>query len=202
MLRPRPTLSLALATLCFASCGAPPPPPPPRPPAVSPAFDAPEGVAVPAGTVFMVRMHDSVDTHRDRAGARWTAVLEADLVAGDQTVAPRGSVVYGVLSQVKSSGRLVGKSSLTLQPTEIMIGSRMYPITTGEIQAVGETGAGANTARRTARAAAIGGLIDGSDGAKTGAKVGLGASLLSNDGQIQVASGTLLQFPLAAPLTL
>ena len=42
----------------------------------------------------------------------------------------------------------------------------------------------------------------GSKGAKGGAKWGLGISLLTDDGQIQVSSGTLLQFPLVQPLTL
>ena len=37
--------------------------------------------------------------------------------------------------------------------------------------------------------------------AKTGAKVGLGASILTDDGQIQVAADTLLEFPLAQPLS-
>ena len=196
------TYALALTLLGFAACVAAPPPPPPTPPAVSPAFDAPTGVTVPAGTVFMVRMHDSVNTRRDRAGTRWTAVLEADLMAGDVTVAPRGSVIFGVISQAASSGRLVGRSSMTMQPTDLMIGSRMFPITSGEIQAVAENSAGGNTVRRTARAAAVGGLINGSDGARTGAAVGLGASIVSDDGQIEVAAGTLLQFPLSAPLAL
>ena len=199
MSRSHPALASPLTILLLAACAAPPPPPP-KPPPASPAFTAPEGVTVPEGTVFMVRMYDSVDTVRHKEGHRWTATLEADLVADNETVAPRGSVVYGVISQAKSAGRVVGKSSLTLRPTDVMIGSRMYPITTGEIQAVGATGSGAKTVGRTARAAAIGGMIDGSSGAKTGAKVGLGASLLTKDGQIQVAEGTLLEFPLAQPL--
>ena len=149
----------------------------------------------------MVRMYDSVDTKRHKEGHRFTTALEADLVADGKTVAPRGSIVYGVVSQSQSAGRVVGKSSMTLRPTDILIGSRMFPIVAGEIQAVADTGSGAKTVGRTARGAAIGGLIGGSSGAKTGAKVGLGASLLSDDGQIQVAAGTLLEFHLAQPLT-
>ena len=190
------TFVLALSVAC-----AVPPPPPPLPPAQSPAFTAPEGVTVPVGTVFMVRMYEGVDTKRHREGHRWTATLEADLLVDSTEVAPRGSVVYGVVSDANSSGRLAGRSSLTLRPTDLMIGSRMYPIVTGEIQAVAASNTAGKTVGRTARAAAVGGLIDGSDGARTGAKVGLGASLLSDDGQIRVKSGTLLEFPLAAPLS-
>lgn len=194
--------ALTLTALLFAACAAPPPQQPPRPPAVSPAFDAPSDVTVPAGTVFMVRMYDSVNTKQHKVGHRWTATLEADMVVDGKTIAPRGSVLYGEISQAQSAGRLVGKSSLTLLPTSLMIGSRMFPIVAGEIQAVAAQGSGAKTAGRAARGAAIGGLAGGSKGAKGGAKWGLGAALLTDDGQIQISSGTLLQFPLAQPLSL
>lgn len=194
---------LALLLMFFASCVAVPPPQASLPPATSPdpSFVPVRGVTVPAGTIFMVRMYDSVDTVHHKAGHRWTATLEANLSADGQTVAPRGSVVYGVIEQAESAGRLVGKSSLVLQPTSILIGSDMFPIVSGEIKAVASSGAGKNTLGRTARGAAIGALIGGSDGAATGAKVGLGASLLSKSGQVQVPAGTLLEFPLAQALT-
>jgi len=190
--------ALPLLTACVA-----PPPQPARPPAMSPdpSFVAPEGVTVPAGTVLMVRMYDSVNTKHHKEGHRFTMTLEADLVADGRTVAPRGSVIYGVIAQSASARRVVGKSSMTLMPTEILIGSRMFPVQCSAIQAVAQTGSGGKTVGRTARSAAVGGLIGGSSGAKTGAKIGLGASILSDDGQIQVASGTLLEFSLAQPLT-
>ena len=191
---------LVLAALSLAACAAPPPQPQ-RPPARSPALAAPPRVTAPAAPDFTAPSYDSVDPTPHNARHRWTATLEADLIAEGRTVAPRGSVVYGVLSQARSAGRVAGKSSLTLRPTDLMIGSRLYPIVSGEIQAVGETGSGAKTVGRTARGAAVGGLVGGSDGAKTGAKVGLGASILSDDGQIQVSSGTLLEFPLTQPLS-
>lgn len=172
------------------------------PPPTSPAFEAPAGVVVPPGTRLMARMHDSVNTKQHKAGHRFYMTLEADLMVDSQRVAPRGSVVYGIVAQAASSGRLAGRSSMTLQPTYQMIGSRLVPIQTSVVQAVGATGSGAKTVGRTARGAAIGGLANGSSGARTGAKIGLGASILSDDGQIQVASGTLLEFNLAAPLAL
>ncbi|MEM6571210.1 MAG: hypothetical protein AAF957_22560 [Planctomycetota bacterium] len=193
-----------LALPLAVACAAPPPantgftPPPPS----SPPFEVPTDVTVPAGTPMMVRMHDSVNTRQHKAGHRFYMILEGDLVSGGQTVAPRGSVIYGSITGANSSGRVVGRSSLVLTPTHLLIGSRLVPITTSQIQAVGAQSATGNTARRTARAAAIGGLANGSSGARTGAKVGVGASLLTDDGQIQVPSGTLLEFQLAGDLTL
>ncbi|MEM9381686.1 MAG: hypothetical protein AAGB93_17150 [Planctomycetota bacterium] len=191
-----------LALPLLAACAAPPPPSagfaPPAP--SSPAFEVPTDVTVPAGTPMMVRMHDSVNTRQHRAGHRFYMILEGDLVSGSQIVAPRGSVIYGSITGASSSGRVAGRSSLTL--THLMIGTRLVPITTSQVQAVGAQSATGNTARRTTRAAAIGGLANGSSGARTGAKVGLGASLLTDDGQIQVPSGTLLEFQLAGDLAL
>ena len=172
------------------------------PPPTSPAFSAPAGIVIPAGTRMMVRMHSSVNSKQHKAGHRFYMTLESDLVVDNQTVAPRGSVIYGVVSGAQSAGRVVGKSALTLQPTDIMIGSRMYPIQTTAVQAVGATGSGAKTVGRTARGAAIGGLANGSKGARAGAKIGLGASILSDDGQIQVQSGTLVEFNISAPTAL
>ena len=192
-----------ILALLLACCAAPPPPPS-RPPATTPdpTFVAPAGIAVPAGTVVLVRMYDSVDTVRHREGHRWTAILEANLSVDGRLVAPRGSIAYGLVTQASSAGRLAGKSSLTLRPTGLLIGSDLHPIVTGELLAVAESGAARNTAGRTARSAAIGGLIGGSDGARTGARIGLAASLATKDGQIQVPAGTLLEFALAEPMSL
>lgn len=155
-------------------------------------------VTVPAGTSFLVRTTQAMSTSNVSTGHRFTARLEADLVADGVVVASRGSTVYGVVTQAKKSGRLAGKSSLAFTLTDIMINNQMRPVVTSEV-----SGESANTAGKsagtTARGAAIGGLIDGSSGAKTGAKVGLGASLLTRGNSAGVASGTLLDFRLLQP---
>lgn len=157
-------------------------------------------VTVPAGTSFLVRTTQAMSTSNVSSGHRFTARLEADLVADGVVVAPRGSTVYGVVTQAKKSGRLAGRSSLAFTLTDIMINNQMRPIVTSEV-----SGESANTAGKsagtTARAAAIGGLIDGSSGAKTGAKVGVGASLLTRGNSAGVASGTLLDFRLLQPFS-
>ncbi len=88
------------------------------------------------------------------------------------TIAPRGTI-----TAAQQSGRMAGKSSLSMEFTDIMIDDQLYPIATAGLAARtgGEAG---RTVGRTARSAAIGGLIGGSKGAKTGTKVGAGASRL------------------------
>jgi len=171
-------------------------------PAAKPVAKAPTGpITVPAGTVINVRKKESVNSKKHAAGHKFSAALEADLVVNKQVVAKKGSTVYGMLQSSKQARRVVGKSEMTLSFTGIMINNQIKPIQTGEIKAVADTGSGQKTAGRTARFAAIGALADGSDGAKTGAKIGLGVSLLTRGGSIDIPAGTLLNFPLAAALT-
>ena len=50
-------------------------------------------VTVPAGTRILIRMTDSVDSSKQKAGYRFTASLETNLQADNVVVAPRGTVV-------------------------------------------------------------------------------------------------------------
>ncbi len=158
-------------------------------------------ITVPSGTQLMVRTKEPLDSGRHKAGHKFTAMLEADLAVGKTVVAPRGSNIYGELTQAKQAGRVVGKSELTIAFTGLMINNQIRPIRTSGIKAVAESGSGKNTVGKTARGAAIGGLIDGKSGAKTGAKVGADLSLLTRGGRINIPANTLLEVRLAEPFT-
>jgi len=155
---------------------------------------------VPAGTRIMVRTLETINSKNSAAGKKFTASLEADLVANGVTVAPRGATVYGVITDANQSGRLAGKSSLTFTFTDIMIDNQLHAIKTSAAQAVTE-GTGKSTVGRTARLAAIGGLANGSKGAKDGAKVGAGISLLTRGNTVNIPNNTLLEFNLTAPFS-
>ena len=158
-------------------------------------------VTVPIGKRLMVRTKEPLDSSRQKAGHKFTATLEADLAVDGTVIAPRGSNVYGELLGANQAGRLAGKSEITLAFTGLMINNQIKPIRTGTIQAVAESGQGKNTAGKVARGAAIGGLVDGKSGARTGAKVGAGAAILTRGGRINIPANTLLEVPLAEPLT-
>ena len=78
-------------------------------------------VTAPAGTRILIRMIDSVDSSRQKAGYRFTASLETNLQVGRTIVAPRGTTVYGQLSSASSAGRFAGSSELTLELTDMVI---------------------------------------------------------------------------------
>ena len=158
-------------------------------------------VTVPAGTFVLVRMTQAVDSSRHKAGHRFTAQLEADLVANNQVAAKRGSNVYGRLTESKQAGRVAGKSEMTLELTGIMVNNQIKPVVTSEVKAVSAQGSGRSTVRRTAVAAGVGAAFGGSKGARRGAAVGAGVSVLSQGSTINIPADTLLEYRLAAPFT-
>jgi hypothetical protein len=155
---------------------------------------------IPAGTRLVIRTTENVDTNRHSAGHRFRGQLESALVVDGRTIAPRGTFVHGRLTQAQQSGRVAGRSALSMTFTDIMLHDQLFPMSTGELSSQSQ-GEGGRTVGRTARAAAIGGLIDGSSGARTGARVGAGASILTRGSSISVPRGTILETTLSAPLT-
>ncbi len=166
-------------------------------------------VTVPAGTRILVRMVDSVDSSKQKAGYRFTASLEANLQAYDVTVAPKGTKLYGVLAQASSSGKFKGSSQLTLELTDIVINGTAYPLMTTDYEVKGK-GEGGNTTKKVLGGAGlgalIGGLAGGGKGAGIGALAGAGAgtavAATKKGEQVSVPSETLLEFRLEHPTEL
>ena len=148
----------------------------------------------------MIRMSEALDSRRHTAGHRFRAQLESALVVDGVTVAPRGTMVYGRITQAKTGGRAVGSAEMGVEFTDIMLDDQMHEIATQGLKA--QTGNEAKkSAGRTARAAALGGLYGGSSSAKKGAKVGLGASILTSGSNINIPAGTIVETNLRMDLT-
>jgi hypothetical protein len=166
-------------------------------------------VTVPAGTRILVRMVDSVDSSKQKAGFRFTAALEANLQAYDVTVARKGTKLYGVLAKASSSGKFKGSSELTLELTDIVINGTAYPLMTTDYEVKGK-GEGGNTTKKVLGGAGlgalIGGIAGGGKGAGIGALAGAGAgtavAATKKGEQVSVPSETLLEFRLEHPTEL
>jgi hypothetical protein len=201
------------------------PPEPPQPPAPPPASSADQpgqpnqppdqgnyagltqSVTVPQGTPILIRMIDSLDSNVNKPGDIFHASLANTLKIGDVVVARRDADVYGKLIQVKSAGRLAGKSELALELTGIRtVNGSIQPIVTGQYERAGKS-----RTKQTVEhsiiggvlGAVIGGVAGGGTGAAAGAGVGAaagaGVTLITHGQQIRVPSETLLQFQLAQP---
>ena len=166
-------------------------------------------VTVPAGTRILIRTVDPIDSSQQKAGFRFTANLETNLQAQNVVVAPRGSTVYGRLTQASSAGRMSGSSELTLELTDIVINGSNYPLLTSTFE-IKDQGEGGNTARKvvggTGLGALIGGIAGGGKGAGIGALAGAGAGAAvaaSRRGQqLQIPRESLLEFRLEQPVSL
>jgi len=182
----------------------------PRAPA-SPATQSaavPQRVTVQAGTPILVRMIDSVDSEKNHVGDRFRASLEEDVVAEGVVVAPKGTDVYGRLSEAKEAGHLSGKSELKLELTGILINQQLQPILTGDYGVSGKS-RGSNTAAKVGGGAALGAIIGAIAGGGKGAAIGAGVGaaggtaiqVLTKGQQVRVPSETMLEFRLEQPFT-
>ena len=164
-------------------------------------------LTLPAGTRLLVRMIDSVDSKRNRIGDRFRASLETALTVNGTIVAPKGTDVYGRLTESKSAGRVRGRAELGLELTDILIGERSYPLITGEY---GERGGSAGTGKKVGGGAALGAVIGaiagGGSGALKGAAIGgaagTGVAVATKGQQVRVPSETVLEFTLQQPLSI
>jgi hypothetical protein len=176
--------------------------------ATSPAQHA-KKVSVPAGTRILIRMIDSIDSSKQKAGYRFTATLETNLQVDNVVVAPRGTTVYGRLASAQSAGRMSGSSQLTLELTDIMINGTAYPLLTSTYEIKGQ-GEGKKTARKVVGGAGLGALIGGIAGGGKGAAIGAGAGAATGTAvaaakkgeQLSIPSETLLEFRLQQPASL
>jgi hypothetical protein len=158
---------------------------------------------VPAGTRLLVRLVDTIDAGRSRAGTLFTARLQGNMMVGNTIVAPDGATVHGRIVQSSSAGRAAGRSSLELQLSDIMINGTAFPIMSSDYSVQGSNALG-STARRGLGGAGLGaaiGAISGNAGrgAAIGGIGGGASSLISRGEQINLPSGTLLEFRLQQP---
>jgi hypothetical protein len=179
---------------------APLPPPKPAP------GPAPSEMTVPAGTQLLIRMVDTLDTSKTDAGQRFSATLDTNLQANGVIVAPKGTTVYGKVLESNSAGRATGKSRMTIQLTEIVIGGTAHPIMTDTFDTQGK-GSGGRTARRTLGGAGLGAAIgamagNAGKGAAIGAMSGGVLSVVQKGDQVQIPSEAQLEFRLQQPVML
>jgi hypothetical protein len=170
------------------------------------ASPAPE-FSLPAGTKVRVRLTQTVDTRRNRAGDRFTASLDEPLVIGDRVVVPQGASFFGQVTESKPSGRFKGRAVLALRLDSFELNG-----VTHEIRS-------ANSARRSAGhkkhhwawigggsggGAAIGAIAGGGSGALIGAGAGAAAgtigSAITGKRQVSLPAETAVTFTLQAPV--
>jgi len=169
-------------------------------PSPAPAQSQSRTITLPTGTMLLVRMMDSVSS-RNKAGARFTTKLEYDLVVGDGVALKGGAKIYGQVKSSSQARRAVGRSTLDIRLTQIIVDGQPVSIATAGYKVAGEASI-KKAARGAAAGAAIGAIADGSDGAGKGAAIGATLGAVRRGQTLTITPGTLLEFNLAKPLKL
>jgi len=158
------------------------------------------------GTEITVRMVDSIDSEMHRPGDQFSATLEDPITLGNEVIAPKGAKAVVRLADATDSGKLTGKTALTLQLMSVVIDGKAVELTSSDVMQ--ESG---SRTQRTAKSAAavgvlgaiIGGIAGGGKGAAIGAAAGAGAGagaqILLDPQKVKVPSEAVLTFVTAAP---
>jgi len=177
--------------------------------APAPAPAGPGTVTLPSGTEISVRMIDSVDTERNKAGDTFHASLASPIVLDGRIAVPKNADLEGQVVELESAGRFAGRSSLALVLSGVTVNGRSYPLETEQYVQQGSS-RGKRTAAVVGGGAAAGAVIGGIAAGGKGAAIGAGAGAAAGTGveaatkgqQIRIPSETLVDFRLKAPVTI
>jgi len=137
-----------------------------------------EMLMVPAGTRIAVRLEHGISTKKNTSGDEFTASLDGPLTVNGKVVAPGGSTVTGLLTDVTDSGRVEGRASLTMVLRRLAVGDDEYTLSTQPMTFVAKSTKKKDAAvigGAAAAGAVIGAIAGGGKGAAIGAGVGGGS---------------------------
>ena len=181
-----------------------------RPDSSSQSYSRPPvGVEVPAGTAFVVRMIESVDSQVNRTGQTFRASLDEPVLVNGETAIPRGADITVKLVDDKESGKISGNTVLTLDLVSVMVQNRWVDINTQAVTQA-SAGRGAKSGKVIGGTAALGAIIGAiagggrgaAIGAGAGAAAGTGAQVMTKGQRVRIPSETRLTFSLEYPIKL
>ena len=169
----------------------------------------PAFVELPEGTNLVVRMIDGVDSEVNRVGQTFAASLDEPVLLNGETVIPRGADVVVKLTEAAESGKLAGRSELTLDLVSVKVNGKMVDVNTETVSRESSS-RGKRTAKVAGGTAALGAIIGAiagggkgaAIGAGAGAATGLGVEVLTHGQRVKIPSETRLTFVLETAVRL
>ena len=150
--------------------------------------------ALPAGTKVVIRMIDGVDSERNTVGQTFAASLDEPVMIDGDTVIPRGADAIVKLVDEKQSGKLAGRTSLTLDLVSVKVNGRIIDLNTQTVSQESSS-RGARTAKMAGGGAVLGGIIGAVAGGGKGAAVGLGSGAAAGAGVEVLTKGQRVRIP-------
>ncbi len=208
----------------YSTSAAPPPQPPPSynnnvpPPSAynngsgynpPPNGNGPMGINIPAGTMVIVRTIDSINSDSTSLGATYRASIDEPVMVNGQTVIPRGADATLKVVADQQSGKIEGRTSVSLDLYTVTLNGQVVPLTTSEVtEASSSRGArsakviGGTAVLGTILGAVAGGGRGAAIGAASGAAVGTGAEVLTHGQRVKIPAETRLTFTLNSQVSM
>jgi hypothetical protein len=155
---------------------------------------------VPTGTQISVRLIDTIDSEKDKAGDEFRATLEDPLTIGGDVVVKKGADARIRLTEDKNSGKFTGKAELTVQLLSIVVNGKTVPISSTSVTEKSKSQT-TNTVEKAAIVGAVGALIGGLAGGGKGAGIGAGAGAAAGAGSGVFMKGQHVKIPTETVLT-
>jgi hypothetical protein len=182
--------------------------PPAEPAITTSSAPAPSFPQFPVGTVVTVRTIEAIDSKQASKTREYAASLDDPLILNGVEVVPANVNAVLQVKNVKASGALMGKASLSLAIVALTVNGRRVALETGDV--VSSSGSQTKqTARNGAVGAAagcgLGAVFGGALGCGVGGAIGAGGGIITsaiNGKSVKVPSETRLSFRLIAPLTI
>lgn len=176
---------------------------------------------MPEGTLLKVRMNDALSTRSTIRGSAFSATVAEDVQHDGRVVIPAGSVLDGMVTEIRGGRRISGRAAIHLEPRRVTLPDGTYyvlhaqVIDTGVDNSVTVNDEGtilrrdhaaetvAIVSATTGSAAVAGAMIGGGVGAAVGAGIGAGAGAilwLKQDRETALPKDTALVFSLTTPM--
>jgi hypothetical protein len=167
------------------------------------------GRDLPSGSTISVRTIDAIDSEKNNEGDEFKASLEDPIEINGTVVAPKGADVTLRLAKEKESGKLTGKTELTLEISSVTVDGKKVPVETSSVSEYSGS-RGVRTAKTAAVVGGIGAVIGAIAGGGKGAAIGAGAGAAAGAGaqvfmkgqRVKVPSETVMSFTTSAAVKL
>jgi hypothetical protein len=165
------------------------------------------GITLPADTPITVRMIDAVNSQTTRIGQTFRASVDEPVMVADRQVIPRGADVITKLVDDQKSGRIQGRTVLTLALVSVSVNGQMVDVTSLDVRTASASRAG-KSAGLIGGGAAVGAIVGAIAGGGKGAAIGAASggalggatTVLTNGQEVKIPSETRLTFRLQYPV--
>jgi len=159
------------------------------------------GRELPKGTEIIIRLIDSIDSDVNRSGQDFRASLDEPILIGDEVIVRKGADATVRLVDKEDSGKIRGRTSLTLQLVSVTVDGKKMAIESEDVAQYSGS-RGARTAKSAAAVGVIGAIIGGIAGGGKGAAIGgaagagagAGAQIFLDPQRVKVPSESKLTF--------